>query len=265
MKLGISTASFFNRVPTESSFDLLRRMRVDTTEMFLNTFSEYEKPFAEELSARKGDIEVHSVHCLGTQFEPQLFNLNGRVRADAESLFRKVCCAAFTLGAKYYTFHGPVKLKKRAYNYDYGAICDRLNQLIDIADSCGVNLSYENVHWTYGSDPEYFKQVLSRCPRLYCTLDVKQAVQAGYDPIKFTEVMGNRISTVHLCDVCRDGSTALPGKGKINFEKAVSEVKKYAPAARLFIEAYSGDYEQISELSESYDYIADIMTKIKNK
>ena len=89
MRVGISTASLFNRVPTESAFDVLRQMRVDTTEVFLNTFSEYEKPFADALVARKGTINVHSVHALSTQFEPQLFTTNARVQAHAENIFKK--------------------------------------------------------------------------------------------------------------------------------------------------------------------------------
>ena len=56
MKLGISTASFFGREHVEATFEILRSMNVDNTEVFLNTFSEYEKAFVEALKERKGDI-----------------------------------------------------------------------------------------------------------------------------------------------------------------------------------------------------------------
>lgn len=265
MKLGISTASFFNRIQTESTFDILRQMRVDTTEVFLNTFSEYEKPFVDALIPRRGTIDVHSIHCLGTQFEPQLFSANARVRADAESIFRKVCFAGFMLGAKFYTFHGPIRLKKQEYTFDYFKLGGRVNQLIDIAQSYGINLSYENVYWAYGSQPEYFKQILKQCPRLYTTLDVKQAMQAGCDPVKFLDAMGNRISTMHLCDIDKAGNTALPGRGKINFERFFREVEKRNINVHALIEVYSRDYQDLRELKESYDYIMDIILKIKNK
>ena len=263
MILGISTASLFGRAVTEDSFEILRRLGADTAEVFLNTFSEYEKPFADSLVPRLCGIKAHSVHCLGTQFEPQLFNPNPRVRADAESIFRKVCCAAFILGAKYYTFHGPVRLKNRKYDYDYDKLAEQINRLTDIAQSYGVNSSYENVHWTYASEPEYFSQLLPRCPDLYATLDVKQAVLAGREPLKYIEAMRGRISTVHLCDVCKDGSTALPGKGKIDFEKILREIDREYPNMRLMIEAYSEDFRTLDELRQSYEYIADIMVKIK--
>lgn len=265
MKLGISTASFFNRVPTESAFDILRQMRVDTTEVFLNTFSEYEKPFVDAIVPRRGNIDVHSVHCLSTQIEPQLFSGNARVRGDAENLFRKVCYAGYMLGAKFYTFHGPMRLKKRTYTFDYIKLGNRVNQLIDIAQSYGVNLSYENVHWTYASEPEYFKQLLKQCPRLYTTLDVKQAVQAGSDPIKFLDVMGGRISTIHLCDVDKAGNTALPGYGKINFEKFFRELEKRNINVHALIEVYSRDYKDLNELKSSYDYITNLIIKVKNR
>ncbi len=264
MRLGISTASFFNRVQTESTFDILRQMRVDTTEVFLNTYSEYEKPFIDALIPRKGSLCVHSVHCLGTQFEPQLFSSGARVRADAETLFRKVCYATYMLGAKFYTFHGPVMLKKREYTFDYVKLGNRLNQLIDIAQSYGVNISYENVHWTYARDPEYFKQILKQCPRLYTTLDVKQAVQAGHDPVKFIDAMGNRISTVHLCDVDKNGETAVPGQGKINFEKFFRELEKRNINVNMLIEVYSRDYKDLNELKQCYNFMLETLMKVKN-
>ncbi|MCI8412845.1 MAG: sugar phosphate isomerase/epimerase [Clostridia bacterium] len=265
MRIGISTASFFNRIPTESAFDILRQMRVDTTEVFLNTFSEYEKPFVDALVPRRGNLYVHSVHCLGTQFEPQLFSANVRVRADAENLFRKVCYAGYILGAKFYTFHGPVRLKKRTYTFDYIKIGNRINQLVDIAHSYGINLSYENVHWAYGSDPEYFRQLLKQCPALYTTLDVKQATQAGQDPVKFLDAMEGRISTVHLCDVDKAGDTALPGQGKVNFERFFREAEKRNLNAPALVEAYPRDYKDLNELKAAYDYIANIVIKVKNK
>ena len=46
MKLGISTASFFTKVPTESCFAALREMGVDLTEVFFSSYSELEKGFA---------------------------------------------------------------------------------------------------------------------------------------------------------------------------------------------------------------------------
>ena len=260
MKLGISTASFFNRIPTESAFDVLRQMKVDVTEVFLNSYYEYDKQFVDALVPRRGNISVHSVHSLSTQFEPQLFSDNPRVLADAENMFRKVCYAAYVLGAKFYTFHGPTRLKKHDNDFDYAKLAVKINRITDIAQSMGVNVSYENVHWTYSSFPEYFKQILKLCPQLYATLDFKQAIQGGEDPYKFMDAMNGRISTVHLCDVDKEGKTALPGNGKLNLEKIFRELDRREINAPVLIEVYSGDYKDLNELEYNYNYVREVMS-----
>ena len=59
MKLGVSTACFYGKEHVEDTFEILKNMGVDTTEVFLNTFSEYEKPFVEELVKRKELRQSH--------------------------------------------------------------------------------------------------------------------------------------------------------------------------------------------------------------
>ena len=94
---------------------------------------------------------------------------------------------------------------------------------------------------------------------------VKQAVQSGHDPVKFLDAMGNRISTVHLCDVDKNGNTAIPGKGKFNFEKFFHELEKRNVNVPALIEAYAHDYKDLNELKSAYDYILNIIIKVKNK
>ena len=264
MRLGITMESFYGRVSTELAFDHLRSMLVDTTEVYLSTFSEYEKPFIDALIQRKGNINVHSVHPQGTQFEPELFSTNLRARADAENIFRKVCYAGFMLGAKYYTFHGPICLKHFRYNHDYVKLGDRMNQLVEIAQSYGLKIAYENVHWAYSAQPEYFSELLARCPRLYTTLDIKEAAEAGIDPSKFLDAMGGRIATIHLCDMEKSGFTCLPGNGRINFEKFFIELGRRGINVPMLLEAYARDYGDVNELRASYDYLNALLVKVRD-
>jgi sugar phosphate isomerase/epimerase len=127
MRVGISTATFFNRIYNEDAFDQLKKLDCDLTEVFFTTYSEYEEEFVQKIARAKGDIVVHSVHALGTQFEPELFNVSPRVRADAERIFRKVCNAARILDAKYLTFHGPYIMKKQEYVLNYEKLGNRIN------------------------------------------------------------------------------------------------------------------------------------------
>ena len=199
-------------------YDVLKNMGVDTTEVFLNTFSEYEKPFVEELVRRKEQMKVHSVHAHGTCFEPELFSSYSRIRDDAESIFKKVCISAFMLGAKYVTFHGPFAKRGRAVNVNMSDFTKRLNELCDVAESCGVSIAYENVNWAYCDTPEFFKAIKEQCPRLKGTLDVKQAIYSGVDVYKFLDVMEDRLVTVHVSDFDYVNERHwLPGEGKIDW------------------------------------------------
>ena len=77
--------------------------------------------------------------------------------------------------------------------------------------------------------------------------------------------MEGRISTVHLCDVDKAGDTALPGQGKVNFERFFREAEKRNLNAPALVEAYPRDYKDLNELKAAYDYIANIVIKVKNK
>lgn len=261
MKLGVSTACFYGREHVEDSFEILRGMGVTTTEVFLNTFSEYEKSFVEELCARKGEIKVHSVHAHGTCFEPELFSSYDRIREDAEQIFKKVCCSAFMLGAKYITFHGPFVKKGRALNLDYNKFSAQLNHLCDVAESFGVSIAYENVNWAYFNEPEFFRKLLPLCPKLKATLDIKQAYYSEIDVYKFLEVMEDRLVTVHLCDMDAKMKPVLPLKGKFNFEKLFRTLKEKYPDITMLLEVYEGCYTDYEDLKNNYLEIAETLKK----
>ena len=254
METGVSTASLFGRYNTEDILPLLDRMGVRLAEVSLSTFSEYEPAFADKLVAQKGSLTVHSVHALTTQFEPQLFNMSPRVRADAQAIFRKVLAAGQKLGAKYYTFHGAVRLKAIRYDVNFDTVADTVNRLTDIAAEYGIRLSYENVHWCFFSYPGFFAELKKRCPRLGATLDIKQARQSGIDVYEYLDVMADRLTTVHLCD-CVGVETALPGRGEFDFGRFIGELKRRGVMAPLIVEAYSKDYATTDELAQAYRFI----------
>lgn len=263
MKLGISTASFFTKVPTESCFAALRDMDVHMTEVFLSSYSEYEKGFVDALVTRlEGDMKVHSVHALSNQFEGELFSPSQRVRDDAERLFRKVCYAGNALGAKYYTFHGPLNLKRSSPPVDVAAFAERFSYLADVARTFGLYIAVENVHYCKFATPEVMRDLLRSCPALCATIDVKHSVFAGYDPIKFIDAVEDKLVTLHVTDVGRDDDTALPGRGKFNFEKLFKEIDRRGLDPSVIIEAYSKDFTYPEELAESYRYIKDITDKL---
>lgn len=254
MKIGVSTSTFFNTVKTEGIFDVLRKLNVDTTEFYLNTFSDYEKEYVDELAKSRGGITVAAVSPLATQFEPQLFSPNMRVRNDAEAIFRKVCYACFALGAKYYTFKGQINLFGEK-DFDYQKLSQRYTQLADIAASYGISLSLKNMRWSYASTPEFFRHMAERCPRLYASFSLFHAESAGYDIREFLDAFpAQRISLIDVQDFVKTDFFCMPGRGKYRFDKLFADIERRKIYAPVMLAA-SPNYSDIAQVREGYEYL----------
>lgn len=262
MKLGLSTATFFGKLLTEDSFTPMHKMNAEVAEVFLTTFYEYKPEFADLLKTKIENLEIHSVHSLNNQFEPELYNYMPRTRVDAEKIFKDVCLCGRILNAKYYTFHGPARLKKKEYVFDYEYIGKRTEELCKITESYGMELCYENVHWTFYSENGYFKNLKKYSPSLRACLDIKQAMQSKIDYKLFIEDMGPDIRTVHLCDYNQNGDLCLPGQGIFNFPELFAILNDSGFTGALILELYSGDYKSTEQLEKSYDYLKNLMNKI---
>lgn len=254
MKIGLSTSTFFNTVAAESMFDLMRNMRVECTELCLNTFSDYEKAYVDRLAALRAGMDVVAVSPLSTQFEPQLFSPNVRVRADAELIFRKVCYACFAFGAKFYTFRGPINLTNTK-NFDYMRLSQRFSQLSDIAASYGVNLSLKNMSWSYAATPEFFGKIMEKCPRLYATFGIYQAELAGYDIREFLDKCApQRVSMLEVRDFVKN-EWCLPGKGKYRFDKFFIDLDKRRITAPVMLAVGSDSYTDFVQIRDGYEHL----------
>lgn len=263
MEIGISTASYFPRLLTEDAMDEVARAGAKVGEVFFATHSEYTRDFAAVVKERadRGGVRINSVHALTNQFEPELFGKGLRAHADAVTTFTRVCEAGETLGAKYYVFHGATRLKPAVkYVFDYGFLAERVNKLCDIAESHGITLTYENVHWAYFSVPEYFEKLSPLCPRLGATLDIKQAMQSRLDYADFMKVMGGRLKTVHLCNYTESGRLVMPHskEGVFDFRLLFKRLKDAGFDGACLIEVYSSCYSGFGEIKESLDYLNDI-------
>lgn len=254
MKIGISTSTFFNNIAQENVFDLMRKMRVDTTEFCLNTFSEYERTYVDRLAPLRGNISVVAVSPLGIQFESQLFSPNIRVRADAELIFKKVCYACFAFGAKFYTFRGPLNLHG-SRNIDFQHLAQRYAQLSDIAASYGISIALKNMRWSYANEPSFFKKLLELCPRIFATFDMYNAESAGFDIREFLDVCApQRITHIDVADFIR-GDWYLPGRGKYNFERLFADLDRRKIMAPILIAARNDSYADFVQVRDSFDYL----------
>ena len=263
MKLGISTATFFGKYRTEEVFALLRQMHIGKAEVFFTTFSEYTTEFAQLLKLRQAEygIEVPSVHTLNTQFEPELFNPMPRTYQDARRIFENVLRSAQTLQAHTSVFHGSARLKRRPYVFDYDFLSQRLNALTDFTRQYGVQLAYENVHWTYYSEPEYFLALKPRCPQLKMVLDIKQAMQSKISYREFLKAGEGRLVNVHLCDYLSDGTLTIPGKGVFDFVTFFSVLRDGGYDGNCMLELYSRNWQTLAEVEDSFFYVCQCAEK----
>ena len=262
MKTGISTASLFGRFFTEDALKFLSDNKVKTCEVFLESYCEYKKEFGETLNKCKGETEIHSVHTLTTQFEPQLYSLNVRAQEDSFSLLKDTMQAAKACGAKYYTFHGQARLKKTPISINFersGAITQKI---IDVCGNYGVTLAYENVHWGYYNYVGFFKELKNRTCGLKGTFDIKQARQSGVDYREFIKEMGEDIVTAHLSDIDENGKMCLPGRGITDFKDVIKRLKDVGFDGAVLLEVYQNDFKEFSELFDSLAYITDIVNTV---
>ena len=264
MRTGISTASLFSRKNNEEALPLLDAMGVRTAEVFLTSFSEYDGKFGELLASRKGKVNVHSVHVLNTQFEPQLFSDHSRVKGDAFSWLGKAMETARALGAEYYTFHGIARIKRAARsgaNDRPAAWGKSLEEISAFCKNYGVCLCLENVEWAIYNRPGVFRSLLKTCRGLCAVLDIKQARISAYPYPMYIRETAGRLKHVHVSDIDENGKICLPGKGRFDFTELLKRLDGAGFSGPLLIEVYKDDYCKEGELKASLDYLDELLYK----
>ncbi len=270
MKVGISTASIFNKAMVEDIPAMLSPMGCREVEVFLNTFSEYRPTFVRLLRQRIDDsgLDVYSIHPMSNQFEAQLFSIHPRQKADAFSVYRKALNAGRILGATHYVMHGSPHLGGTAKNLELERITPIFRELLDVAAEYGITLCLENVSWCFFHAPSFGASLKERLGdhRLKFVLDIKQAVRSGEDPFAFVEAVGEDLENWHLCDYAFDAtgklSLKMPGKGQCDFAalgKAMVDKGYTGPA---FVEVYSDMYSDLGELKASFDSMRSILSAL---
>ncbi len=262
MKIGISTASLFPNYYTEDALTFFDKNNIKVSEVFFESFCEYNDKFGGQLNEIKGNVEVHSIHTLTTQFEPQLFSMNKRAQNDSFEILNGVLNAGKAVGAKYYTFHGPARLKKLPLIINYDRYSETLQKIINQAKERDISIAHENVHWGYYNFIGFFNEIRKRTCGLKATLDIKQARLSGVDYREYLNEMGEDIVTVHLSDIDENGKMCLPLFGTFDFIELFNRLKDVGFNGTAMIEAYASDYSNENELLESYNRLNELVYKI---
>ena len=261
MQTGISTASLFGRMPTEDAVKFLSEKKVGCAEVFLESFCEYKDAFGELLKSVQGELKVHSVHTLTTQFEPTLYSINERAQKDSFCLLEDTMRVAEMLGAKYYTFHGGARFKRTPFKIDFERVGAITRDIMAVTKAHGVTLAYENVHWGYYNYIGFFKELKSRVPDLKGTFDIRQARQSNIPYADFIDEMGSDIVTAHLSDYRIDGKMCLPGKGETDFNDVFARLRDVGFDGAVLIECYQNDFKETEELFECLEYLKNLSNK----
>lgn len=268
MNIGLSTASYFQKMQIEDAIPDIGAHGVRVCEVFLNTFSEYEPDFVELLAERlhEANLSTFSVHPMSMQFEPQLFSIHPRQRQDAMDLYDRILAAGKRLGAVCYVMHGPARLFGGVKNIELSRITPILLELAARAKDYGIQLTLENVSWCVFNEPEFGARLQSLTHgEIKHTLDVKQAIRSGYDPMDFIRAVGEHFINVHLCDATRFPSGGvrydMPGFGEYDFVSMFNLLGEKGYTGPAFIEVYSDMYAQIPVLYESLARVRAIVSR----
>ncbi len=268
MQIGMSTASLFGRYDVEDALLRMEVFGVRLCEVFLNTYLEYEEEFVSLLKQRieTARLQIYSVHPMGTQFEPQLFSLHARQRADAWKIFESVLCAAKSLGARYYVMHGPASMGGMVKNMEFSRIGPITQELCAMAAQYGVTIAWENVSWGLYNTPGFGPELMraTRGDDLRFTLDIKQAARSGYSPFDFLNAMEGALVNVHVCDYTQGVDRvrpALPCKGECDWARLRKELEAIGYSGPVMYEVYSDLYktenEMLQSLNEVRKYLGD--------
>ena len=259
IRTGISTASFFDTLMLEDAPALFQKWGVRYAEYYLNSSYEYSPAFAEMLKRRSDDagVRVVAVHPMSLQFEPLLFTPHPRQREEAMIGYEAVLRAGEILGADHYVMHGPVVLGNGvSKNLQLERLAPIFDRLSDMAEDHGLHLTLENVSYSIMPTPEIGLQIHALMQRpLYHTLDLKQSIRAGVDPLAFVDAFGERIIAVHACDCDRSGDRprfCLPPRGGYDFHRITKALQRKHFDGAVLLEAYSDMFQTHEELRDAY-------------
>ncbi len=93
------------------------------------------------------------------------------------------------------------------------AVMERMNTMLDIADSAGMMLCHENEKGIYGDVAIRCKELLDGLPRLHGIFDPANFIQVGQNTWSAWQMLKDRIDYLHMKDALEDGNVVPAGYG----------------------------------------------------
>ncbi len=258
MQLGLSTAAFYGRWETEEAAAKMTQLPIDCAEVFLQSQSEYDAAFAKKVRGNLGALACSSIHPLG-HHENFMAQRPQRQKEDAFDILRRVLDAGAILGAKTYVYHGRHTPQLAALKWNLDWNIEALIPMCEEAAQRGMVIGWENVFWCQLTEPLRVLEAKHALPQVRFTLDIKQAMRAGCDPVEFVYAMGEQLCNVHVCDWDEKGNLCLPGEGVFDFGLLFSALNAVGYGGPVILEPYLRIIRDESALLTSLEYLRGFM------
>ncbi|MFI3226464.1 MAG: sugar phosphate isomerase/epimerase [Clostridia bacterium] len=257
MNVGISTACFYPEEPLDI-IDKIGKLGFKDIEIFVNTETEYERPYAEALKKKIEyyGINVVSVHPYTSILEGIYFFSDYAKRTDdAMKIYERYFDYAQYMGAKFFTFHGERSFLASFSDDKINRDVKTYKRLCDLANSKGLFFAQENVVSFHSQNLQFLENLYEKVPNLRFTLDIKQARRAKTDVFSYIDVMRDRICNVHANDYSETDNCVMPGKGIFDYNKFMRELSRHGYEGNMLIEVYRTNYKSLEDLSNSKIFI----------
>lgn len=258
MEIGVSSSCFYPEL-IEKSLKAVGESGAKTGEIFFNSVCELGGEFLKELCRIREyyNIRIRSIHPFTSGFEPFMFFTNyDRRTNDSIDFYKRYFAAANALGAELVVLHGG-KSRKR---YSPELYAENYLKLHNAARKEGVFIAHENVNNCLCSDPHYMKKVADLIGDDFkAVLDIKQCRRTGQSEFEFINLLGDKISQVHLSDGTKEHDCLAPGAGEYDFEKLFKALKAHGYDNTAVIELYRDNFKDENDIKASLEYLQNVI------
>ena len=261
IKSGVSTATLYPML-TEDSLMSLAKNNVDCVEIFANSHCEIEIDFVRGLKKIIDDynITVSSIHPYTCGIEPMMFFTQYPRRfLDILDYYKKYFEMMNILGANVFVFHG----NKPQNAFPDEQYFERYKGLYDLGKTYGITVAQENVARCSSGNLDFATKMSNALgDDVRFVLDTKQCIRSGYTAYDFIDKIGEKVAHIHISDYNDESDCTLVGKGKLNIDKFLQELKKHSFTGSIILELYSNGYQNISEVSDNWEFLKQKIKKV---
>ncbi len=137
---------------------------------------------------------------------------------------KRIIEIANMLDAKYirlFSFYMPKDVDPTPYRDE---VIERMGKLVEAARGSGVLLCHENEKGIYGDIALRCLEIYKALPELGCIFDPANYIQCEQDTLEAWDLLGDRVTYMHIKDALKDGRIVPAGKGVGNIPVLI---KKY--------------------------------------